>query len=474
MILRLRDNAARTSISLDTLPKIFRLCFPSVKLIAHSHPDNYFSLQNGAEIWVGGLDDKDRVEKILGKEYSTIFFNECSQISYSSILTALTRLAQVCPLADGSTLAQRAYYDLNPVGKSHWTSLQFGDKRDPVSRQLLVDPENYQRMFINPIDNQSNLSQDYLRSLANLPERQRKRFYEGIYIDELEGALWSYEGIERGRVEELPVENRRRVVVAIDPSGAASAEDSNRDEIGIAVGALGTDGHGYILADRSLRDSPAAWARVAISAYHDFSADCIVAEQNFGGEMVRSVIKGADPNVPVKLVTASRGKAIRAEPIAALYGEAPEYKNIRVHHVGRFSVLEDQLCAFTTAGYRGEGSPDHADACVWALTELLLGGSAEAWISYFQSLSEESQEDEKPQAEVDSRGKSKKPDMPRNNVVAAYERITQAAMEKKQKCSWCGEELGSSYATDGEDKYHNEHNLDCYRTMLKAGRKVRA
>ncbi|WP_244532360.1 phage terminase large subunit [Methylocapsa palsarum] len=141
-----------------------------------SASNGFFELRNGSRIWIGGLDDKERVEKILGLEYSTVFLNEASQIPYSSALIAFTRLAQVAP-----NLAQRAFIDLNPVGKTHWTNILFGDKRDPVSMTRLNDPKNYQRAFLNPPDNAQNLSSEFLTSLANLPERQRKRFYEGVY-----------------------------------------------------------------------------------------------------------------------------------------------------------------------------------------------------------------------------------------------------------------------------------------------------
>jgi phage terminase large subunit-like protein len=246
----------------------------------------------------------------------------------------------------------------------------FGDKRDPVSRQPLARPDDYARMFINPSDNAANLTDDYLESLKNLPERQRKRFFEGVYIDDLDGALFSYDVIERARVAELAVQRRRRIVVAVDPSGASGSDDERADHIGIVVAAKGDDGHAYVLADRSLRDAPAVWGRAAVQAFHEFDADLIVAEENFGGEMVRFVILAADPNVKVQVISASRGKVLRAEPVSALYERGV------VHHVGRFAVLEDQLCGFTTAGYRGEGSPDHADALVFAVTELLLKDSA--------------------------------------------------------------------------------------------------
>jgi phage terminase large subunit-like protein len=383
-ILRLHTNAARAAIALDTLPKVFRRCYPDRTLKQH-RTEGYFSLTNGAEIWIGGLDDEERVEKILGKEYATIFFNECSQIPYSTVLIALTRLAQVV-----GGLGQAAYYDLNPVSKGHWSNVLFGEKLDPISRQLLGNPDNYVRMFLNPSDNAANLTEEYLESLAHLPARQRKRFFEGAYVDDLDGALFSYEGIARARVPEFAMERCRRVVVAVDPSGAAGRNDENADEIGIVVAARGDDGHAYVLADRSLRDGPAVWGRAAAQAYHEFKADQIVAEENFGGEMVRFVLRAADANAPVRVVSASRGKVLRAEPVSALYEQG------LVHHVGRFAVLEDQLCAFTTQGYRGEGSPDHADALVFAITELMLKENASI-LEYYRLRAENRQQ---PQAQV--------------------------------------------------------------------------
>jgi phage terminase large subunit-like protein len=378
-ILRLHANAARTSVALDTVPKVFRIAFPGALLKRH-RTEGYFSLGNGSEIWIAGLDDQDRVEKILGKEYATIFLNECSQIPYASVLVALTRLAQVV-----ENLPQAAFYDLNPTSKGHWTNVLFGEKRDPVSLQPLTNPQDYARMFLNPGDNAGNLSAAYLKSLENLPERQRKRFFEGVYIDELDGALFSYEVIAQARVAEFAPARCLRVVVAVDPSGAAGRDDERADEIGIVVAARGDDGHAYVLADRSLRDAPAVWGRAAVRAYHEFKADQIVAEENFGGEMVRFVIRAADAHAPVRVISASRGKALRAEPVSALYEQG------LVHHVGRFAVLEDQLCAFTVQGYRGEGSPDHADALVFALTELMLKDGA-AIIEFYRRQVEENKQ----------------------------------------------------------------------------------
>lgn len=344
--------------------------------------DGFFSLPNGSEIYVGGLDDKDRVEKILGLEFVTIFLNEASQIPYSSALVAFTRLAQVIP-----GLMQRVYVDLNPVGKSHWTNRLFGEHKDPVTLKPIADPENYRRAFLNPSDNAHNLSREFLAALAGMPEKQRKRFYEGVYVDEVDGALWTYETLEKHRcpngVADIPVAKRSQVVVAIDPSGASGRDDLGADEIGIVVACKGDDGHGYVLDDISTRCGPREWARIAVQAYHEYDANCIVAEGNFGGEMVRATILAADPNVPVRLVTASRGKAVRAEPIAVRYEQG------QVHHVQRFAKLEDQFCAFATNGYQGADSPDHADAAIWALTYLLGAGRNDGMIGFYELLAKE-------------------------------------------------------------------------------------
>jgi len=353
-------------------------------MVKEHRQDGFFELENGARIWIGGLDDKERVEKILGLEFASVFLNEASQIPYASALVAFTRLAQLAP-----PLLQRAFVDLNPVGKMHWTNLLFGEKRDPVSQRPLADPENYQRAFLNPPDNAANLSAEFLASLANLPEKQRKRFYEGVYVDEIDAALWTYALIDATRctLEDIPEEKRAAVVVALDPSGAAGRDDLGADEIGIIVAARGTDGDGYILADRSCREAPAVWGRRAVIAYHEFRADCIVAESNFGGDMVRATIQAADPNVPVRLVTASRGKAVRAEPISVRYAQK------QVHHAGRFGKLEDQLCAFSASGFSGQGSPDHADAAIWALTHLFGADDGTGIIEFYRREAAAQQED---------------------------------------------------------------------------------
>jgi predicted phage terminase large subunit-like protein len=177
------------------------------------------------------------------------------------------------------------------------------------------------------------------------------------------GALWSHAIIDAARATAPP--ELTRIVVAIDP---AVSSDEHADETGIVVAGKNAEGHGYVLADLSGRYTPTEWARAAVAAYRTHKADRIVAEVNNGGEMVEATLRIVDPGVAFTAVHAARGKVARAEPVAALYEQG------RVHHLGAFPALEDQMCAFVhdfdraAAGY----SPDRVDALVWALTELLV------------------------------------------------------------------------------------------------------
>jgi predicted phage terminase large subunit-like protein len=159
----------------------------------------------------------------------------------------------------------------------------------------------------------------------------------------------------------------QRIVIGVDPSGSGDTDNAANDEIGILVCGLGTDGNGYVLEDLTLKAGPKTWGNVATTAFDRHDADLIVAETNFGGEMVAHVIQTARPRTPFRKVTASRGKAVRAEPIAALTEQG------KIRFAGNFPELEEELCAFSTAGYLGEKSPNRADAMVWAFSELFPG-----------------------------------------------------------------------------------------------------
>jgi phage terminase large subunit-like protein len=372
LIARLHNIDVRQSVMLDTWPKMMRTAFPHVPYTVNKS-DQFATLGDGSEVWFGGLDDKERVEKILGKEFATIYVNEASQVAYATIIILRTRLAQASRLKDGSLLPLKGLYDLNPTGRGHWTYREFVEGVRP-DNGLPIEPGSRAHLVMNPKDN-PHLPPEYHAELESMPDRQRQRFRDGKYLQEVPGSLWSLSDrtADDGRVipgidslrrpDHPPI---RRVVIGVDPSGS---DGTGGDLQGIIVAALCSDRHGYILADRSCRLSPDGWARVVRDASREFGADRVVAEKNFGGAMVEAVIRAADANIPVTLVTASRGKVVRAEPVAALYERG------MVHHVGSFPDLEEQLGMTTTSGYQGGGSPDRMDALVWALSELMLEGT---------------------------------------------------------------------------------------------------
>lgn len=368
--LRFRFNAIKNSIVLDTFPKVMRLAFPGVKAELNK-TDWFATLPNGSEIWFGGLDDKERTEKILGMEFATIYLNECSQIPYSSVGVAITRLAQkVDQVVNGRPsvpLKPRMYYDCNPPSKAHWSYKLFVEKRDPDSGKALQDQQNYASFQINPEDNEGNLSAEYLATLRSLPARLQKRFLKGEFADANPNQLFHDEDVDKWRVLDGRVPDLVRVVVAVDPSGSDDIDNADNDAIGIVIAGLGTDGNAYLLEDCTVKAGPGTWGRIATDAFMRHEADVIVGETNFGGAMVRQVIQTARPRTPFRSVTASRGKVQRAEPFSALYEQG------KIRHVGDFPELEDELNAFSTVGYLGERSPNRADALFWALAELFPG-----------------------------------------------------------------------------------------------------
>ena len=219
------------------------------------------------------------------------------------------------------------------------------------------------------MDNKDNLAASAVQAMYDsyAGTRLGRQELEGEILGDIPGALWNHDNIDQARLTKDEAPEYERIIVAVDPAASSHA---GSDENGIvAVGlARDADGYarGYVLADESLRGTPEEWAQAAIKLYRRLGADRIVAEKNNGGEMVASVLRSVDRSVPVTLVHASRGKHVRAEPISALYEQG------RVHHVGRFDKLEDQMCMFSIDNLRDEntGSPDRVDALVWGLSQL--------------------------------------------------------------------------------------------------------
>jgi predicted phage terminase large subunit-like protein len=239
-------------------------------------------------------------------------------------------------------------------------------KPTKLLKAIIADPKTHVTRG-RTADNIANLAPTFVSSIMAryAGTRLGRQELDAEVLSDTPGALWRLDDIESARIPPAGLPTLRRIVVAIDP---AVSNSENSDETGIIVAGRADDGHAYILADYSLKASPDGWAREAIKAYHRHHADRIIAEVNNGGALVEATVRMVDPNVSYRAVHASRGKAVRAEPIAALYEQR------RVHHVGTFPMLEDQMSAFTgdfdraRAGY----SPDHVDALVWALTELMV------------------------------------------------------------------------------------------------------
>lgn len=235
----------------------------------------------------------------------------------------------------------------------------------PLIRKLMNDPTVHVTRG-RTYDNFANLAGTFLTAIEEryAGTRLGRQELEGEVLDDIPGALWTRDCIDNNRRTAAP-KDLQRIVIAVDP---ATTSNEGSDETGLVAVGIGKDidgySRGYVLADRSLRGTPDEWARAAVSLYREYEADRIVAEKNQGGEMVEAVIKAVDRNVPVTLVHASRGKHVRAEPISALYEQG------RVHHVGRFDELEDQMCLFSRDYDRANGSPDRVDALVWGLAAL--------------------------------------------------------------------------------------------------------
>lgn len=268
-----------------------------------------------------------------------------------------------------------------PNARKTWDMLQFALRLGDAPRQVVTTtprPTELLKALLSDkdtviaraktSDNAANLSLSFMRAVTKryAGTRLGRQELDGELITDRADGLWQRSAIEAGRCEVAP--ELTRIVVAIDPpvTGGPKA-----DLCGLVAAGRGHDGRAYVLADRSTKGlAPLKWAEAAIRLYHEIRADRIVAEVNQGGDLVEMILRQVDKTVPVTRVYASRGKWLRAEPVAALYERG------LVAHVGCFPALEDQMCDFGPEGLSGGKSPDRLDALVWAITELLLGKGA--------------------------------------------------------------------------------------------------
>lgn len=366
LIVRQEAAAARSALARGnnaTIRAVMRLCFPGLGAV-WNEKYGYYEFENGSEIWIGGLNDDKAMERVLGNEYASIYMNEASEIRHSAFVLLRSRLAQVCTDIDGNEVRQRFYVDLNPTTRMHWTYRIWIDGVDPEDGKP-VNRSMYGAETISPYENRLNLTAAYIADLEAYGQRARKRFLDGEFSADDDNALWQRGYIKRVALREdgkMPVE-LQRIVVAIDP---AVSTTPGADETGIVAMGVGADGFGYVLADESGKYRPEEWARRAVSLYRSLGADLVIGEVNHGGDLIESTLRTQAPDVAYRAVRATRGKAMRAEPVAALYERG------KVFHVGEFPDLEDQMTAVTIDFDRkAQGwSPDRVDALVWAATEL--------------------------------------------------------------------------------------------------------
>jgi len=234
-----------------------------------------------------------------------------------------------------------------------------------IVKELIKDPDTVITRG-STYENKENLAASTLVTLQSKYENTRLGRQElfGEVLDDNPGALWTRTGIESARIKIADLPPLTRVVVGIDPA-VSNTEDS--DSTGIVTCGMSADGQYYVLDDNTLKASPQEWATVAVQAFERHKADRIVAETNNGGDLVIHLLQQVKPGIATKKVTATRGKQLRAEPIAALYEQG------RVHHVGYYAKLEDEMCEYEPGV--SVDSPDRMDALVWALTELSEGSN---------------------------------------------------------------------------------------------------
>lgn len=359
-----------------TFPEVMDMLYPGylerpdVKV---RKAEGVVELHNGSKLFFYGL-DPNRIDTVLGAQYATAWINECNEIEdYEIVQQLASRMADTAPMVgpdgkpilnpDGSPVMLRPLmlFDCNPDLKSDWDYQAFVAKQHPVSGKPFK-PESllkWRRVFLPAHENAGNIAAGYLDSLAERYDgspNMEERFLKGAWRDDNPNALFRKSMFT---FKEVAKDFLVRIVVAVDPAGTSG---NGSDYTGIVVVGLGFDGNAYVLEDASVQGTPEAWAKMVATMYDNWDADLVVAEKNYGGEMVEHTIRTARRNIPVKMVNASRGKLLRAEPVQMLYLKK------QVFHASDLKLLEAQMCDYKPGTKK---SPDRMDALVWGLTEIM-------------------------------------------------------------------------------------------------------
>ena len=355
LVVRRHFNHIKLSIWYQTFPKVLETAFPNLN-VKENKSDWFLEFPNNSQLWIAGTDDKERIEKILGSEWDTIFLNEASQMSYDIYDMFKTRLN---PQGDIKPLY---LIDYNPPNKRHWGYKIFHKGLNPENDTPVSSPDRYCRLKMNPEDNKDNLSETYIDTLYSMSEKKQKRFLRGEYSDDTENALWKRAWIIKNRLTECP-NNINRKIVAIDPNVTEDKKaEETTDEAGIVtVGKFKINGEDHYSVHSDDSVSGFSWGQVACEVYAREQADKIIAEVNQGGDLVKMNIRNYNKHVPYESVRATRGKEVRAEPVADLYRRG------YVHHIGEFTELEGELCEWVPGESR---SPNRLDAVVWGVAYL--------------------------------------------------------------------------------------------------------
>ena len=316
--------------------------------IKRSEGEHRIQIIGGGTVEMWSLDSTS-ADAIRGRKYAMAVLDECAVVPHLLDTWNFIIRPTLLDYAGG------AWFISTPKGRTDFHKMyEWG--RDPAFPEW--------RSWRRPTSENPYIPPTELEGARQtMPLRAFEQEIEARFIDEVTGALFRQADIDANRVSKAPP--LTRIVVAIDPAGSVSRTS---DETGIVAVGLDENRRGYVLADASGTYSPDAWARKAIGLYELEQADCIIAENNYGGDMVKHTLKTVDPSVPIKIVHAARGKAIRAEPIAAAYEQG------RVAHVGRLDELEMQMTTWSPAD--DAHSPDRLDALVWGLGDLLVGNTS--------------------------------------------------------------------------------------------------
>lgn len=380
-IFRLTRNSCEKTLFDKTLHEVLDKAWPGLKdQLNISQSTMTVEFPNGSKIFFDGLDE-NRMTKVLGDEFNTIWINECNEdgLSYQQVSTLLSRLRARTETVDGRVLKNKMFFDCNPRFYSDWEYKAFILKVNPEDGDALHNADQWVAFKMNAEANRANLHEDYVDSLMAGSASSRRRYVLGEWADENQNALFTETMFRDHRIPKpitvhdpastLAMLNQQgivlnRVTVSGDPAVTA---DPKSDLTGITVQGLAEDGHVYVLADYSDRYTPDAACKVIEQAYRDWGASRVILEKNQGGLWLESTLRSHFPNVPLKFVSATvttGGKASRAEPVSA------QYERGIIHHVGTHKELEQQMCDFGSPASRRK-SPDRMDACVWGIIELL-------------------------------------------------------------------------------------------------------